>query len=159
MVNGRFGPTHSPLESRIIQSNSNPTMTYQHSQKSQPALSLVQTFPVLCTRWASTCLLHDQLSILLFCAFFDTWRTLSFMASSTLLNLLLFSTHSLMLIRQEIPLIADPPLVITFFLVFLWFLGRTRNKPLWPAPVLKQNIVPLLIPHLSSFSYDGFLRT
>ena len=29
---------------------------------------------------------------------------------------------------------------------------------MWPALVLKQNIVLLLIPHLSSFSYDGFLR-
>ena len=47
------------------------------------------------------------------------------MAFSTILNLLLFSWHSLMLI----------------------------------GPVLKQNIVPLLIPYLSSFGYDGFLRT
>ena len=96
--------THSPLESRIIQSNSNPTMTYQHSQKSQSALSLIQTFPMLCTRWISICLIHDRLTILLFCAFFDTWRALSSMASSTLLSLLLFSMHSLMLIGQEIPL-------------------------------------------------------
>ena len=29
---------------------------------------------------------------------------------------------------------------------------------MWSAPILKHNIVPLLIPHLSSFDYDGFLR-
>ena len=38
---------------------------------------------------------------------------------STLLSLLLFSMHFLMLIGQEIPLIAGPPLVIAFFLVLL----------------------------------------
>ena len=37
----------------------------------------------------------------------------------TLLSLLLFSMHFLMLIRHEIPLIAVPPLVIAFFLVLL----------------------------------------
>ena len=35
---------------------------------------------------------------------------------------------------------------------------QPRDKLIWPAPVLKQNIVPLLIPHLSSFSYDGFSK-
>ena len=30
---------------------------------------------------------------------------------------------------------------------------------MWLAPILKQNIVPLLIPHLSSFNYDGFSKT
>ena len=44
------------------------------------------------------------------------------------------------------------------FLLGSSFLGEVRNKPLWPALVLKQNIVPLLIPHLSSFGFDGFLR-
>ena len=66
------------------------------------------------------------------------------------------SLHSLMLIGQEIPLIVGPPLVIAFFSVLLWFLGEARNKPLWPALVLKQNIMPLLIPYLSSFGYDDF---
>ena len=66
--------------------------------------------------------------------------------------------HFLMLIGQEILLIAGPLQVIAFSLVLLWYLGEVRNKPLWPAPVLKQNIVPLLIPHLSSFGNDGFLR-
>ena len=63
-----------------------------------------------------------------------------------------------MLIGQEIPLIASPLRVIAFSLVLLWFLSEVRNKLLWLAPALKQNIAPLLIPHLSSFSYDGFLR-
>ena len=81
------------------------------------------------------------------------------MVFSTLLSLLLLSVHFLMLIRQEIPLIAGPPLVIPFFLLLLWFLGKARNKLMWPAPVLKQNIVPLLIPNLSSFGYDGFSKT
>ena len=76
--------------------------------------------------------------MLLFYAFFDTWRAFSSMAFSTLLSLLLFSMHSLMLIGQEILMIVEP---------------------LWLALVLKQNILPLLIPHLSSFDYDGFLRT
>ena len=66
--------------------------------------------------------------------------------------------HSLMLIGQKIPLIASPLRVIAFYLVLLGFLSEVRNKLLWPALVLKQNIVPLLIPHLSSFGYDGFLR-
>ena len=113
---------------------------------------------MLFIRWASICLLHDQLTMLLFCVFFDTWRALSSMTSSTQLNLLLYSVHSLMLIGQGIPLIAGPLQVIAFSLVLLWFLGEVRNKLLWPAPVLKQNIVPLLIPHLNSFDYDGFLR-
>ena len=113
---------------------------------------------MLFIRWASICLLHDQLTMLLFCAFFDTWRALSSMAFSTQLSLLLCSVHSLMLIGQEILLIAGPLQVIGSSLVRLWFLGEVRNKLLWPAPVLKQNIVPLLIPHLSSFGYDGFLR-
>ena len=56
---------------------------------------------------------------------------------STLLSLLLFSMHFLMLIGQEIPLIAGPPLVIAFFLVLLWFLGEVRNKLMWLALVLK----------------------
>ena len=81
------------------------------------------------------------------------------MAFSTQLSLLLYSVHSLMLIGHEIPLIVGPLLVIVFSLVLLWFLGEVRNKPSWPAPVLKRNIVPLLIPHLSSFGYDDFLRT
>ena len=38
-------------------------------------------------------------------------------------------------------------------------LSEVRNKFMWPAPVLKQNIVPLLIPHLSSFGYNGFSKT
>ena len=113
---------------------------------------------MLFIRWASICLLHDQLTILLFCAFFDTWRVPFFMAFSTQLSLLLYSVHSLMLIGQEILLIASPLQVIAFSLVFLWFLGEVRNKLLWPVPVLKHKIVPLLIPHLSSFGYDGFLR-
>ena len=107
---------------------------------------------------ASICLLHDQLTMLLFCAFFDTWRALSSMAFSTQLSPLLYFVHSLMLIRQEIPLITGPLQVIAFSLVLLWFLGKVRNKLLWFTPVLKQNIVPLLIPHLISFDYDGFLR-
>ena len=61
----------------------------------------------------------------------------------TLLSLLLFSMLSLIPIGQEISLIEVQPLVIAFFLVLLWFLGETRNKPLWPAPVLKWTIVPL----------------
>ena len=65
----------------------------------------------------------------------------------------------LMLIGQEIPLIAGPSLVIAFFLVLPWFLSEARNKFMWPAPVLKQNIVSLLIPHLSLFGYDGFSKT
>ena len=113
---------------------------------------------MLFIRWASICLLHDQLTMLLFCAFFNTWRAPSSMAFFTQLSLLLYSVHSLMLIEQEIPLIVDPLQVIAFSLVLLWFLSEVRNKLLWPAPVLKQNIVPLLIPHLSSFGYDGFLR-
>ena len=80
------------------------------------------------------------------------------MAFSTQLSLLLYSMHSLMLIGQGIPLITGPLQVITFSLVLLWFLGEVRNKLLWPISVLKQNIVPLLIPHLSSFGYNGFLR-
>ena len=36
--------------------------------------------------------------------------------------------HFLMLIGQEIPLIASPQLVIAFFLVFLWFLGEAKKK-------------------------------
>ena len=113
---------------------------------------------MLFNRWANICLLHNWLTMLLSCAFFDTWRALSFIVFSTLLSLPLFSVHSLMLIRQEILLIEGQPLVIAFFLVLLWFLGEARNKLLWPAPVLKQNIVPLLIPHLRSFGFDGFLR-
>ena len=113
---------------------------------------------MLFIRCASIYLLHDQLTMLLFYAFFDTWRALSSMTFSTQLNLLLYSVHSLMLIGQGIPLIAGPLQVIAFSLVLLWFLGEVRNKLLWPTPVLKQNIVPLLIPHLSSFGYDGFLR-
>ena len=42
---------------------------------------------------------------------------LSSLVFSTLLSLLLFSVHFLILIRQEIPLIVGPPLVIAFFLV------------------------------------------
>ena len=30
---------------------------------------------------------------------------------------------------------------------------------MWPALALKQNIVPLLIPHLSSFGFDSFSKT
>ena len=30
---------------------------------------------------------------------------------------------------------------------------------MWLAPVLKQNIVPLLIPHFSSFGFDSFSKT
>ena len=77
---------------------------------------------------------------------------------------LFYSAHSplvlrdsLILIGQEIPLIAGPPLVIAFFLAILWFASEVRNKPLWLAPVLKQNIVPLLISYPSSFGYDGLL--
>ena len=114
---------------------------------------------MLFTRWTSIRLLYDWLTMLLVYAFFDTWRAFSSMAFSTMLSLLLFSVHSLMLIRQEILLITGPPLVIAFFLAFLWFLGEATNKPLWPVPVLKQNIMPLLIRHLSSFDYNGFLRT
>ena len=75
-----------------------------------------------------------------------------------LLSLFVFSMHSLILIGQEIPLIEDQTLVIVFFLVFLWSLGEARNKPLWHALALKQNIVSLLIPHLKSFGFDGFSR-
>ena len=113
---------------------------------------------MLFIRWASICLLHDQLTMLLLCTFFDTWRTLSSMAFSTQLNLLLCFVHSLMLIGQGIPLITTPLQVIAFSLVLLRFLSEVRNKLLWPALTPKQNIVPLLIPHLSSFGYDGFLR-
>ena len=63
--------------------------------------------------------LHDLLTMLLFCAFFDTWRALSSMAFSTQLSLLLYFVHSLMLIRQGIPLIASPLQVIAFSLVLL----------------------------------------
>ena len=113
---------------------------------------------MLFIRWASICLLCNQLTMLLFCAFFDTWKALSSMAFSTQLSLLLYSVRSLMLIRQGIPLIAGPLQVIAFSLVLLWFLDEVRNKLLLPAPILKQNIMPLQIPHLSSFGYDGFLR-
>ena len=113
---------------------------------------------MLFIRWASIYLLHNQLTMLLFCSFFNTWKALSSIAFSTQLNLLLYSMHSLMLIGQKIPLIASPLRVIAFYLVLLGFLSEVRNKLLWPALVLKQNIVPLLIPHLSSFGYDGFLR-
>ena len=41
---------------------------------------------------------------------------------------------------------------------YCFLLGSSLISWQWPAPVLKQNIVPLLIPHLSSFGYDGFLR-
>ena len=58
---------------------------------------------MLFIRWASICLLHDLLTMLLFCAFFDTWKALSSMAFSTQLNLLLYSVHSLMLIGQGDP--------------------------------------------------------
>ena len=119
---------------------------------------LVQTFFMLFIGWASIGLLHDRLTMLLFYAFFDTWRALSSMAFSTELSLLLYSVHSLMLIGQEIPLITSPLWVIAFSLVLLLFLDEVRNKLLWPTLVLKQNIMPLLIPHLSSFVYDGFLR-
>ena len=44
---------------------------------------------------------------------------LSSLVFSTLLSLLLFSVHFLMLIEQKIPLIAGPPLAIAFFLVLL----------------------------------------
>ena len=84
----------------------------------------------------------------------------------TLFHGLFYSTQSLfvlrdslMLIGQEISLIAGPPLVIAFFLVLLLFLGKARNKLMWSILVLKQNIVPLLISHLSSFGYDGFSKT
>ena len=103
------------------------------------------------TKWVNIYLLYNWLTMLLLCAFFDTWKALSYIAFSTLLSLLLFSVHSLMLIGQDIPLIASLPLVIAFFLVLLWFLGEVRNKPLWPTSILKQNIVPLLIPQLNSF--------
>ena len=53
------------------------------------------------------------------------------MVFSTLLILLLFFVHFFMLIRQKIPLIASPPVVIAFFLVFLWLLGEARNKLMW----------------------------
>ena len=35
----------------------------------------------------------------------------------------------------------------------------SKKKLMWPALVLKHNIVPLLIPHLNSFGYDGFSKT
>ena len=73
--------------------------------------------------------------MLLLCAFFNTWRALSSMAFSTKLSLLLYFVHSLMLIRQEIPLIASPLRVIAFSLILLWFLGEVRNKLLWSAPL------------------------
>ena len=60
------------------------------------------------------------------------------MAFSTLLSLFLFFLHSLMLIGYEILLIEGQPLVIVFFLILLWSLGKARNKPLWPTPVLKR---------------------
>ena len=80
------------------------------------------------------------------------------MTFSIQFSLLLYFVHSLMLIGQGIPLITTPLQVIAFSLVLLRFLSEVRNKLLWLAPVLKENIVPLLIPHLSSFGYDGFLR-
>ena len=93
---------------------------------------------MLFTRWASFWLLYDRFTMLLFCAFFNTWKALSFIAFSTMFSLLLFSVHSLMLIELEIPLIKGQPLIIAFFLVLLWFLGEGRNKLLWPALALKQ---------------------
>ena len=52
--------------------------------------------------WANICLLHNWLTMLLFYAFFDTYRTLSCMVFSTMLSFLLFSMPFLMLIGQEI---------------------------------------------------------
>ena len=57
------------------------------------------------------------------------------MAFSTLLSLLLFFMHFLILIGQEIPLIVGPPLVIAFFLVLPWSLGEVRNKLIWLTPI------------------------
>ena len=37
-------------------------------------------------------------------------------------------------------------------------LEKARNKPLWPTLALKRNIVALLIPHMNSRGFDGFLR-
>ena len=45
-----------------------------------------------------------------------------------------------------------------FLLSSSLILGKVRNRPLWPALALKRNIVPLLIPHLNSSGFDGFLR-
>ena len=90
---------------------------------------------MLFIRWASICVLHNRLIMLLFYTFFDTWRALSSMAFSTQLSLHLYSMHSLTLIEQEIPLIAGPLRVIAFSLVLIWFLSEVRNKLLWSAPL------------------------
>ena len=45
-----------------------------------------------------------------------------------------------------------------FLLGSSMILGKARNKPLWLALALKRNIVPLLIPHMNSSGFDGFLR-
>ena len=50
------------------------------------------------------------------------------MVFSTLLSLLLFSVHFLMLIGQEIPPITGSPLVIAFFLVLLWFIDEIKKQ-------------------------------
>jgi len=50
------------------------------------------------------------------------------MAFSTLLSLLLFSMHSLMLIEQEISLIKGQLLVIAFFLFFYDFLAKKETN-------------------------------
>ena len=42
---------------------------------------------------------------------------------------------------------------------YCFLLGEVRNKLIWPAPVLKHNIVPLLIPYMNFFDYDGFSKT
>ena len=60
---------------------------------------------MLFTSWASFYLFHDRFTMLSSCAFFDTWKALSFVAFSTLPCLLLFYVHSIRLIGQEIPLI------------------------------------------------------
>ena len=120
--------------------------------------SLIQTYLILFTRWASLYLLYNQLTILLSCAFFDIFSVLSFMAFTSLVSLVLFSVHTLILIGQDTPLIDCSPLVIPSFLAHPWSLSEARNKLLWPAPALKLNIVPLLTPHLSSFGFNGSSR-
>ena len=109
-------------------------------------------------RWASLCLLHDQLTMLLSCASFDTLRAFFSTVSTSLLNLRLFWEPTLMPIGQGILLIADPLLVITFSLAPLWSLGEARNSLLWLALIQRLNIVPLLIPHLNSSGCDGYYR-
>ena len=63
-----------------------------------------------------------------------------------------------MLIGQVIPLIVVPPQVIVFYLVILSSLGVARNNLLLSALALKQSIVPLLTPPVSSSGSIGYYK-